>query len=101
MYDFYGNPPKTKEQIREYLTTWLEPVNEKININNEDFIQDFGFRRAFHLHCILKSADNQYLWWVFQDNELDIKNFPTKRFNDIDSLINYVVDDYYIQWKLS
>jgi hypothetical protein len=99
MYDFYGNPPKTKQDIYDYLTSWLQPEKSNIMVKNEIFIQELGFRRAFYNHCVFRSeSTNKYVWWVFE--EPDISTFPTKRFSSYEALLEYVVNDYYTRWKL-
>lgn len=101
MTDFYKNRPKTKEDIREYLLSWLEKVDDKspLVIQGESFIQEKGFRRAFHFHCVFRSLlTNEYVWWVFE--ELDLERFPKKRFATYELLIENVIDDYYMAWNL-
>jgi len=105
VYDFYGNPPKTKEDLRAYLTSWLQNVEDASPLviqeqgENETFIQEKGFRRAFCNHCVFRSLlTNEYVWWVFE--EFDLKLFPTKRFSTYESMLENVINDYYIAWKL-
>lgn len=101
MYDFYGNPPKTKQDLRNYLTSWLQKVPQQVPlvINNETFVQELGFRRAFYNHCVYRSlSSNEYVWWVFE--EPDENTFPIKRFTTYEELLDYVIDDYYTKWKL-
>ncbi len=100
MYNFYENPPRTKEEIREYLTSLLQPVIEDdcITIDNETFIQEQGFRRAFQCHCIFRSLlTNKYVWWVFE--EQDTKIFPKERFSSYDELLEHVINEYYIRFN--
>jgi len=100
MYDFYAKPPTTKDEIREYITTWLEPSKEETFIRNgdEQFSHISGFRRAFNIHAIYRSVStNEYIWWVSEDG--DLKTFPTKRYDSKDALIDDVVDQYFIQWN--
>ena len=104
MYDFYKNPPKTREDIREYLVSWLHEAEcVPFEIEGERFIQELGFVRAFHLHCVLRSEKtNEYLWWVFSrdSSELDkIKSFPMKRFSTYNKLLDFVVEEYYTKWS--
>ena len=101
MYDFYNNPPQTKQDIREYLVSWLKPVdnNNMLVIRGERFVQEFGFRRAFNYHCVFRSKiTGEYVWWV-SENE-DISNFPITRYRTYDSLIDAIVDDYYTRWNV-
>ena len=101
MYDFYRNPPKTKEDLRNWLSSWLQKPSEEyfLTIHGEIFIQEYGFRRAFNIHSVYRSlSTNEYVWWVYENE--DIESFPKKRFSDFDSMLNHVIDDYYIRWKL-
>ena len=102
MTDFYENPPKTKEDIRNYLTSWLEKTDDKspFAVEGESFIQEQGFRRAFNHHCVLRSlSTNEYIWWVFED--FDSKMFPKKRFSTFELLLEDVINDYCVLWKLN
>jgi hypothetical protein len=102
MTDFYKNPPKTKQDVRKYLTSWLEKVDDAspLEIEGEIFIQVLGFRRSFHSHCVFRSVlKNEYVWWVFED--FDLEKFPTNRFATYESLLETVINDYYIVWKLN
>jgi hypothetical protein len=103
MYDFYANPPNTRNELREWLTSWLEPVNDDtpLTINNETFIQEKGFRRAFHLHCVFRSLQtNEYIWWVFEEQP-PLNMFPSQRYPTYKALLDSVIEDYYTQWKLT
>ena len=106
-YDFYRNPPKNREQIREYLTSWLEELDEKptLEIEGETFIQEKGFRRAYCKHCVFRSLlTNEYVWWVFEPVFLqadDISSFPKKRYPTFESLIEGAVEEHYVAWRLT
>jgi hypothetical protein len=102
MYDFYNNPPKTKKDLRDYLTSWLENVDDvsPLIIEGETFIQEKGFRRGFYNHCVFRSLlTNEYVWWV--DEDFDLEQFPKKRFSTYESMLENVINDYYIAWKLT
>lgn len=101
MYDFYTNPPKTKQDIHEYLTSWLEKVDAPpLLIRDEPFIQELGFRRGFYLHGVFRSlVSNEYVWWVTED--FTVNTFPKQRFPTYDALLENVINDYYISWKLN
>ena len=51
MYDFYNKPPKTRDDLHEYLTSWLKKLTPEeketsiVEVNGEKFIQELGFRR--------------------------------------------------------
>lgn len=49
MYDFYGNPPKTVSQYKEYLNSWFVKTEEDITVNGR-WKYLGGFRRAFCMH---------------------------------------------------
>jgi hypothetical protein len=100
MYDFYGKPPRTKDEIREYLTTWLEKPNKEVILEHkgERFVAECGFRRAFHVHTIYRSlSTNEYLWWVSEDG--DLNTFPLKRYPSIEALLEDVIEEYFIRWN--
>ena len=93
IYDFYGNPPKTKHDLRDYL----------ISLQNRQWYtvillfkkKDFGFNQ----HSVFRSLlTNEYVWCIFEDFDLEL--FPKKRFSTYDSMLENVINDYYIAWKL-
>lgn len=99
MTDVYN--AKTKEDIYAYLTSWLKKTDDEtpLVVNGEEFVQEWGFRRAFHIHAVLRSkSTNEYVWWVFEF--FDLSTFPTKRYPTFESLLENVTNDYYILWKL-
>ncbi len=104
MYDFYANPPQSRKDLRDWLTSWLQkPTPEPVPLleyNGEQFVQHLGFRRAFHMHCVFRSlSTNEYLWWVFE--EQDFKTFPIKRYPTYESLLEDIINEYYKSWKLT
>lgn len=102
MYDFYKNPPQTKQDLRDYLTSWLQTVDDvsPLIIKGEPFIQEKGFRRAFHQHCVFRSLlTNEYVWWVSEDFDLEL--FPNQRFSTYESMLENVINEYYVNWKLN
>ena len=102
MTDFYQNPPNTKQDVRLYLTSWLAKVDDAspLEIGDEVFIQELGFRRAFHSHCVFRNiSTDEYVWWVFE--EFDLTKFPKTRFATYESLLENVIDEYVVAWKLS
>lgn len=57
MYDFYANPPETKEHVRKYLWSWLQPVSQSetnvtVMFENNQWIMSYGFRRADCYHQV-------------------------------------------------
>ena len=105
MYDFYGNPPETKSQLREWLLSWLQkPATEDIfELHDDHFVQELGFVRAGYAHCIFRNIKTgNYVWWVYRnDTERTVDSFPDKRYSTVDELIGSVVDQYYVDWKLT
>lgn len=106
MYDFYKNPPNTKGELREWLSSWLvDTSNENIiiDVNNNKFIQEKGFRRAFHQHGVFRNLEtNDYVWWVVpSDENIDFNSFPSTRYSSYDDLLENVINDYYKNWNLT
>ena len=103
IYDFYKNPPNTKLELREWLTSWLQKCPETtplLEVNGQTYVQEYGFRRSFHVHCVFKNITTQeYVWWVSE--MLDICTFPTTRYLNYDQLLESVIDDYYKSWNLT
>ena len=99
-YDFYAKSPSTREEIREYLTTWLEPTDtESQKPNGRSFIQMYDFRRAGYIHSVWRCLeDERFYWYVVPDNCFDL-GFPTKSYASFDALIDGVVEEYYALWN--
>lgn len=105
MYNFYGNPPKSKEEVREWLESWLQPIDTvepPLVVGKDAFQQVYGFTRAFHIHCVYKSASTgDYAWWVIsRDEPVNTSTFPKERFKSYEDLIDSVAEQYVIAWKL-
>ena len=105
MYDFFNNPPKTREDIREYITTWLEPCVSKdiYNLkNNESFESVSGFRRAFCIHTLWKNCATEEYAWTFSEKpeEINDESFMNNRVPDYNSAIEWFVEYFYKAWKL-
>ncbi len=104
MYDFYTNPPNSKQDLREWLTSWLVPpvpYPETIEYNGEKFIQELAFKRAFYIHSVFKNlSTNEYVWWVYSE-DTDVNNFPSTRFSTYEAMLEDVINNYYISWKLT
>ena len=105
MYDFYKNPPNTIEEIKEYLTSWLEMYNP---VNHDSPIEDsngtiwyltHGFRRAFNLHQVYTDKTN----FAFNVDEYgwDGTFVPNMGiYNSWNEMIDGVAFKYAIMWKL-
>jgi hypothetical protein len=104
-YDFYGNPPNTKVELREYLTSWLGKCPETtplVEVNGQKYAYVYSFNRSFHLHFVLKdTTTHEYLWWVYEQELNGLETFPTTRHSNYDNLLESVIDDYYKGWKLT
>ena len=103
MYDFYGKPPKSREDLRAWLTTWLEPVSAKeVEINGQKYIQTLGFRRAFCIHAVFRNVStNEYKWYVSDDCCMDYQDFPEESYSSYEKLIDCVIEYYYKSWNLT
>ena len=103
MYDFYRNPPTTKEDITEYLTTWLQDTNDSrtYTLKGVQYIIEKSFRRAFYIHGVFKNIDNnRYYWYVFEDTADTFSDFPQDSYVSYESLIENVTEYYYELWGL-
>lgn len=105
MYDFYANPPRSKEEVREWLQSWLQlvdTVEPPLVIGKESFQQVYGFTRAFHIHCVYRNiSTEEYAWWVIsRDAPVDTSTFPKQRFKSYEELLDVVVEQYSVKWKL-
>lgn len=99
-YDFYKKPPKSKKDIREYLTTWLESSSTSVDIciENEIWKSVSGFRRGFCVHSVMMNVmTGEYAFHAADDFD----QFPNMgKSNTYDDLINEVVDKYAILWNI-
>ncbi len=104
MYDFYVKPPETKEQVRDYLTSWLEDLSgaNPIDINGEFFLQEKGFRRGFHVHGVFRSlSTNEYIWFVCGDFAFEKKRFAeTKRYPSYEAMLEGAIHETCALWKI-
>ena len=104
MYDFYANPPQTKEDVREYLTTWLEEVKDlkPIQIKEESFLQEKGFRRAFHVHGVFRSlSTNEYIWFVCGDFDFSVSRLAeAKRYPTYEEMLEGAIQDTCSLWGI-
>ena len=104
MSNFYENPPKTREDIKDYLISWLQDTNDTTiyTINNQKYMNEKGFRRAFYIHSIFRNVyTDEYVWYVIPDENVGtFNNFPETRYSDYESLIEHIVNDYYKAWIL-
>ena len=104
MYDFYANPPTKKEEVREYITSWLQDLKDPspIDISGESFLQEKGFRRAFHVHGVFRClTTNEYVWFVCGDFAFEKKRFAeAKRYPTYEAMLEGAVQETCINWKI-
>ena len=103
MVDFYNNLPETKEDIENYLRSWLQPIENgtKHIYNGNAWTQRYGFCRAFQIHGFyVNDITNEYLFHVdeYEWKENVKPNFGV--YNNFDSMISGVSDLYLKLWKL-
>lgn len=92
---------KILRKQNKILTSWLQNVDDvtPLVMRDDTFIQEKGFKRAFHSHCVFRSlVTNEYVWWVYE--EYDLEKFPVKRFPTYESMLESIINEYYVVWKL-
>lgn len=104
MYDFYGKPPKTRADLRAWLTSWLVKVKapDTIVLSDGTFIQMLAFVRAGYIHSVfIDVSTDVYVWSVIsRDDPLSAKTFPTQRYGSYEELLDGVINEYAIAWNL-
>lgn len=105
MYDFYKNPPRSKEEVREWLQSWLQPIHSvppPLVVGKESFEEVFSFTRAFHIHSVFKNiSTGEYAWWVIpNDSPMNTSTFPKQRFKTYEELLDGVAHEYSAMWGL-
>ena len=103
MVDFYNNLPETKEDIENYLRSWLQPIENgtKHAYKGNTWTQKHGFCRAFQIHGVyVNDITNEYLFHVdeYEWKENVEPNFGV--YNNFDGMISGVSDLYVKLWKL-
>ena len=106
MYDFNTTIPKSREDLKDWLTKCLRPTNDEkeYTIKNEKYMNELGFKRAFYIHSVFRNVTtNEYKWYVVPDTCFvdDFEKFPKKRYSSYESLIDGVVEYYYKLWQLT
>jgi hypothetical protein len=103
MTDFYKNPPKTKEDIENYLRSWLQPIEngKKHLYKGNTWTQKYGFCRAFQIHGVYANdITNEYSFHV---DECDWKENLEPNFGVYDTFDNMILgvsELYFKLWKL-
>lgn len=103
MIDFYKDLPNTKEDIENYLRSWLQPIDNGIVhfYNGKEWKQKYGFRRAFHIHGVYVDETTNH--HIFHVDEFKWKDNTAPNFGewiDFDYMIRGVSEIYYKLWKL-
>lgn len=103
-YDFYANPPSTKADVREYITTWLDPIIDRtpVDIQGTLFQPISGFRHMDYIHTAYQNqATGAYVWYVALDSTTDYAGWPTKSYPTLDELLTDVIEGQCRQWGIS
>lgn len=103
MYDLSTNPPKNKGDLRVWLTSWIEKIDNKVHfdIHGEVFILVAGFSRSGYIHEILQSKiTNEYAWWI-RDTMFEAYipkdsyiNFPPERYSSLEAVLEAMIEFY-------
>lgn len=97
------NKIRTVEQISTYLRTSFNNVENGIVkcYKNKEWIQIYGFRRAFHIHCVFVNKETgEHIFHVSED-EWNTENDPNFGvWESFDALIEGVSKRYAVLWKL-
>lgn len=108
LYDCYGNPPSTFNEILEYLKTWLQPVttSDMITTSHNEFkwTLTHAFKRAGHCHQAYKNDENgSYAFHVDNAADWDGRDQPPNfgTYDDYEAMLNGVAQRYARLWKVS
>ena len=101
MYDFFGNEPRTKAQLREYFLTWQRELYLTKHIVFKDhYVCEYEFFRHAHCYWIVRCLKtNTYLFWRFTGGGDLYANFPTERFGSFDAVMDSITDFYANLWS--
>lgn len=103
MSDFYKNLPKTKDDIKNYLSSWLQPIDNGTPHIYEgcEWKHKYGFKRAFHIHGVyVNEKTNEHIFNVDENEWKDNTEPNFGIWSDFDSMIIGVSELYYKLWKL-
>ncbi len=99
-YDFYDRFPKTKSDIKEYLTTWIESIepNGEVSIDNESWIIVAGFRRGFCAHNVMVNmTTHEYAFHAAEDFDF----FPNMgKYATYEDMLEGVANRYAVLWDI-
>lgn len=96
MYDFYGSPPQTLDDVKQYLSTWLKETDDHVVLRG--WTQTHGFRRGFASHAAFRDDDGRYKFLVNTDDETEPIDMGT--YDTWDEMISGVARRYCVQWNL-
>lgn len=96
-YPFYEKPPQTDADVREYLVSWLQPIDPPA-VLDASWHQTFGFKRGFYIHGVFEGPDG-VAFHVGEDG--DMHNFPNFGvYASFDKMMDGVIRRYCELWKL-
>lgn len=100
MYDFFGNEPRTKAQLREYFLTWQRKLCPTNNVLKEHYVCEYEFFRHCTIYWIVRCLKtNTYLFWRFTGGDPLYKNFPTTHYPSFDTVMDGITDFYAKLWN--
>lgn len=108
MYPFYERGVHCFDDVREYLSSWLNPDNvestDTIQHNGKPHQRVAGFRRAFVTHLALFEPEcRKYIFVTVRSDSSfdDDQTFPISNYQDTyDDMINDAATYYCNLWKI-
>ena len=100
-YPFYEKDVTSKQEVMQYLTTWLEKVDLESLMTYKDhtYQQLQGFRRAFVIHAVfVDPTSGKYLFAVKDDT--DHETIVCESELSYDDLLDKVADHYCHLWGI-
>jgi hypothetical protein len=100
-YPFYDKLPQSFDDVKEYLTTWLQAITPPSIVMYDDvaWSQTFGFKRGFGTHGVFTSSNGAFAFHVGEDG--DMQNFPNfGTYESFDKMIDGVGKRYCQIWKI-
>lgn len=99
---FYDKPPQSFNDVKEYLTTWLQVITPPsvITYNGVSWSQSYGFKRGFNIHGVFtNNANDVFAFHAAEDG--DMHNFPNLgTYESFDTMIDGVARRYCKLWKI-
>ena len=98
MYDFFGNEPRTKAQLREYFLTW-QRKQFRAEVDKWGYVCEYEFFRHANLYWILRCVKTDtYLFWRF-NGDWSRANFPTEHYASFDAVMDAITEFYANLWS--